>query len=138
LASGAYTIFVKDANNCVYSESFNINNTGGVTDITTSINNATCGNSNGSILISGVTGGTPGYLYNIDGSTFNTTNTFFGLTGGNYTIGVQDGNGCVYTEVVNVNSIAGPSSLSFNITDETCNQTNGAVDVNFVLGGGAY
>ncbi len=137
LAAGAYTVFVKDANNCIFSQGFNINNTGGVTDITTNINNATCGNSNGSITVDAVTGGTPGYLYNIDGGLFNTTSSFFGLTGGNYTIGVQDANGCVYTEVVNVNSLAGPSSLSFNITDETCNQANGAVDVNFVLGGGA-
>ena len=137
LASGAYTIFVRDANNCVFSQGFNINNTAGVTAITTNINNATCGNSNGSVLISAVTGGTPGYLYNIDGGSFNTTNTFFGLAGGNYTIGIQDANGCVYTELVNVNSLAGPSGLGFNITDETCDQVNGSVDVNFTLGAGA-
>jgi hypothetical protein len=137
LSSGSYTIFVKDANSCIFSQGFAINDLSGVSSIVTLINNATCGNSNGSIVVDTLSGGTPGYLYNIDGGLFNTPNSFFGLAGGTYIIGVQDANGCVYTEPVNVISLAGPSSLSFNITDETCNQANGAVDVNFILGGGA-
>lgn len=51
----------------------------------------------GSISVLGVTGGTPDFLYSLNGGPFTPNPTFSGLGEGSYTITVQDAAGCVYT-----------------------------------------
>ncbi|MCB9285014.1 MAG: choice-of-anchor L domain-containing protein [Lewinellaceae bacterium] len=54
-----------------------------------------CYGDNGQIQILGVLGGTPPYIYSIDGgNTFQSTPLFINLTPGTYTIVVQDALGC--------------------------------------------
>jgi cyanate permease len=137
LASGAYTIFVQDANNCVFSQGFNINNTGGVTSITSSITDATCGSNNGSFNVTGVTGGTAAYTYSLDGTSYVGTTLFSGLASGAYTIFVQDANNCVFSQGFNINNTGGVTSITSSITDATCGSNNGSINVTGVSGGTA-
>ncbi|MCF8237780.1 MAG: gliding motility-associated C-terminal domain-containing protein [Saprospiraceae bacterium] len=51
----------------------------------------------GSISILGVTGGTPTFLYSLNGGPFTPNPQFSGLGEGGYTITVQDAAGCLYT-----------------------------------------
>ena len=62
----------------------------------------TCfGDTDGSLAIESVTGGEAPYLYSIDGgNTFTTVDQFSFLGAGEYTVMVQDLNGCESTEVV--------------------------------------
>ena len=99
LAAGAYTVTIKDANNCINtSVVVNIVNTSGAT-ITAISSNATCGVSNGSITATGVGGTTP-YQYSLDGITYQASNVFTGLTAGAYTVTIKDANNCTSSSVV--------------------------------------
>ena len=61
----------------------------------------TCfGDTDGSILLSGVEGGTPPYLYSFDGSAFSQETLFANLPAGGYTVVVQDMTGCEYEVAV--------------------------------------
>ena len=64
---------VRDANSCEFSTSATIANTSGPTAIATTVVNATCGASNGSITLGAVTGGVAPYTYSVDGSAFTAT-----------------------------------------------------------------
>ncbi len=50
--------------------------------------------SDGTITVTGVTGGDAPYQYSIDGVTFQPSNVFTGLTQGTYTIAIRDANDC--------------------------------------------
>ncbi len=54
--------------------------------------------SGGSITIDSVLGGTPSYLYAINGSSFSSTFSFSGLTAGYHELVIKDDNGCEWTE----------------------------------------
>ena len=72
-----------------------------------SISDISCfGDSDGLITIDSVEGGQPPYVYSLDNENFNTTTFFPSLSGGDYTISVQDANGCL-------------NSISFNFPEPT-------------------
>jgi len=56
------------------------------------------GDPSGTITIDSVTGGTPVYMYSINGGAPQTSPTFEDLFAGDYSIAVVDANGCVYAE----------------------------------------
>jgi gliding motility-associated-like protein len=97
LASGDYTIVVKDDNSCsseIYPISLTITDT--VSIVSVDITDATCsGLPDGSITIS-ATGGTGIYEYSTDGGgNFVSTATIGSLADDDYTIVVKDGNNCI-------------------------------------------
>ncbi len=51
---------------------------------------ASCGTPDGSITVTGVSGGTPPYEYSLDGSTWQSSNVFTGLAAGTYTVYIRD------------------------------------------------
>ena len=53
------------------------------------------GDRNGTIVIGGVTGGTPPFLYSLNGGPFTTSAQFAGLGAGSYTVTLQDAAGCL-------------------------------------------
>lgn len=59
------------------------------------LDNPTCfGDTDGSILIGGVTGGTPPYMYSVNGAAFRAQTFYPNLGGGTYSLVVQDATGC--------------------------------------------
>ncbi len=59
-----YTVFVRDANGCIFSRTVAVSNTAGPTNVALSSTNSTCGNANGVITIGAVTGGTSPFTCN--------------------------------------------------------------------------
>src|SRR5204863_158781 len=96
LAAGAYTITIKDANGCLTTKVVTITQPSVVLSASiSSQTNVDCfGNSSGSVTIAGA-GGTAGYTYSKDGTTFGSSGTFSGLAAGAYTITIKDANGCL-------------------------------------------
>src|SRR5690606_14004311 len=97
----------------------------------------TCGNSNATISISDVVGGTAPYTYSKNGTNFQTSANFGSLAAGEYTITVKDANGCLVAKTIEVTDIPGPSELTLASTASTCGSANGVVIVNGVAGGTA-
>jgi len=63
--------------------------------------NATSGQSDGAFIAS-ATGGSGGFEFSIDGSTFQSSGTFMGLAAGNYTVTARGTSGCSNTAQVTI------------------------------------
>ncbi|MEO8150883.1 MAG: T9SS type A sorting domain-containing protein [Bacteroidia bacterium] len=116
LAAGTYTVTVTDNKGCI--------NTGiiAVTQPTVlintpAINNVTCNGSGNGSIISAVTGGTAPYSYLWNGA--NTTSSLTGLSPGNYTVTVTDGNGCT-NKITSSITQPSPVTISGTGTNITC------------------
>ena len=89
LAAGSHTIDVKDNNGCIFSTTASITNTTGPTAIATTIANATCGASNGTLTLGAVTGGVAPYTYSVNGSPFTATTSYTNLAAGTFAVEVK-------------------------------------------------
>src|SRR5205085_538278 len=94
----------------------------------------TCGNANGSIDIT-VTGGTTPYTYSW--SNISTTEDISNVAANTYTITVTDNNGCVATQAVTISTTTNPT-LSTSITQTSCGNNNGAIDLTVTSGTSPY
>ncbi len=136
LFPGTYPLEVKDSNGDIYNTSVTVIDTPGPTSIATTIVNATCGASNGSVTITGVTGGTAPYQYSFNfGGTYSTVTTYINLTAGAYSLEVKDANGCIFTTAVTILDAPGPTNIATTIVDATCGTNDGSITINGVTGG---
>lgn len=137
LAAGFYTVYMKDDKGCVVTTGITIGNLTAA-NFTTVVVAAKCGNQNGSITVT-ATGGTPAYTYSFDGGlTFSNSNVSGPLFPGNYTVVVQDGNGCLTTKIVLVNNIVGPQTLTAVVGNASCGLNNGTITLTASGGTPAY
>ncbi|MEO6611974.1 MAG: gliding motility-associated C-terminal domain-containing protein [Chitinophagaceae bacterium] len=92
VAANSYTITIKDANNCITTQTITV--TEPAVLAANSINTtASCdGGPDGTITVT-ANGGNAGYTYSLDGTTFQSSNTFNVLPG-SYTVTVKDNLGC--------------------------------------------
>lgn len=104
--AGAYTLTVRDANNCTVSATSTLTQP---TDVTVSIvsTSVTCFSACNGVLSGNVSGGTPGYT--LSWSNGFTGNPDINLCTGNYTLTVTDQNGCVKTATSTVGT---PSAIT--------------------------
>ena len=135
LAAATYAIQVRDVNGCLFSTSAIIANTNGPTAIATTIVNASCGGSNGSITLGAVTGGVAPYTYSVDGSPFTATTTYTNLAAGNHTVEVMDVNGCLFSTSASITSTSGPTAIATTIVNASCGASNGSITLGAVTGG---
>jgi len=135
LAGGAYTITVEDANGCQFSFNGAVNDDPGPTSLSSSTTPSTCGNSNASITLDTVIGGTPPYTYALDGSSFQQSTIFINIAAGSHILSARDANGCILNSSVAVSNITGPTDFSFNTIEATCGVSNGNITINSVIGG---
>ncbi len=134
LAPKEYTLFVKDANACIAE--FNVNvGTNGPSSAQTTVKGATCGQSNGEVVVSKVVGGSGPYSYSKDGVTFQASATFSNLAAGAYTITIKDAQACILTVTALVNNPNGPTGFTATVLDERCTSKNGEVKISNVTGG---
>ncbi len=101
LSAGDYVVRVKDKNGCtVNSSEVQLRIPGSTLSATTATQPDTeCLSNNGSITVT-ASGGTGPYQYKIGAGGFGGTTTFGSLANGNYTVTVQDAEGCVFPKAV--------------------------------------
>jgi gliding motility-associated-like protein len=133
LGAGTYDCVVEDINGCSDNIQVILVDPTVITIDSIQVIDATCnGFNNGSIVIWNTSGGVPSYDFSIDnGLTTQPTNTFTGLTAGNYDVVVIDNNGC--TANFGSVTLSEPLALNYNptITSPTC---FGATDASITFG----
>ncbi len=135
LQAGIYKIRVQDGSACPYITYVTINQPP-VIAATSITGNSTCGNSNGSILITATGGSGAGYQYSLDGETFNSTGSFTGKPSGTYYIYIIDSSGCINVASATIIDSNGPVLTSTSHTNVSCNALNdGTITINTVTGG---
>ena len=128
LSPGTYSVTVTDENNCVFSNSFEINNPETI-EVSYSYEPISCNGENTSLTIE-VNGGVPPYI--IDYSGLDPNN----ISSGFYTFSVTDDLGCL--ETFNV-SISDPDGIAINYpaVETVCyGETNIPVDFSMSISGG--
>jgi hypothetical protein len=133
LYAGQYNIQVTDAGLCSITVGTTLNTPSGISSVSVSSKNSYCNLNDGQISIS-VVGGTNPYTYSlvspigdvISQSSTQTTQVFNNLSGGTYSIAVQDSSGCSYLEEVTILT-QDKYTIITQITGTTCNLNNGSV-----------
>lgn len=148
LTAKAYTVTVRDANNCTKDVAVTITQPIALGGSISAQTNVSCnGGNNGSVTVAG-SGGTSPYQYKLDAGAYQASGTFGTLIAGAYTVTVKDANGCTFPVSV---TITQPVVLSGSITAQTnvaCNGNNtgsvtvagagGTAPYQYKLGAGAY
>lgn len=112
LSANCYDVYVQDANGCNVSSNECIGEPTMLT-MTLVMNPATCGQNNADVTITGFNG-SPGYTYSNDaGASFQAPNLFNGLAAANYTMVVEDNNGCQIDSTISL--IADPLPTIDNV-----------------------
>ena len=128
LSGGTYTLEIYDGT-CYYEQECNISN-----EVLYSLSidkvDTNCGGSNGSATLNITTGGTPPYVFEINGYTTSTSlssYTFNNLVSGNYYAKVTDSNYCTQIEYF---TIDGSNNVDFTLNGvDAVNGSDGVVNV---------
>lgn len=132
IPSGAYSLTVTDANNCLKITTINVNDNTAPTVTVSSSSNVTCyGSSNGAAAVT-VTGGVSPYIY--QWSSGGGSSSVSGLSGGIYSVSVIDNNGCKGNITL---TITEPSQISKILIPRMVNCYGGNDGaVNLIVSGG--
>ncbi|MBL7766532.1 MAG: gliding motility-associated C-terminal domain-containing protein [Chitinophagaceae bacterium] len=130
LASGTYTVHVKDANNCPKDTVISINNNGNFKIVGMNKVSPSCYGGNDGYVIITVTGGISPYQYALNTGPWLNSNNFTGLTAGFYTLHAKDNSGCFADSVIYIGQPVQVGFSSINISPTLCFGTNtGAVSM---------
>ena len=117
LSANTYLVTVTDNLGCTATANVTINQPTAVT-ATTTVNNAHCGQADGSSTVT-PGGGTPGYTYLWTGG--QTTVTATGLLSGLYSVTVTDLQGCIAIATSNISNLSGGIATISSSTPVSCN-----------------
>ena len=147
LAAGAYSITITQSVSCTFALTVNLNSNSTLVVSATNPINPTCANGDGSLTV-GVSGGTAPYQVTIDtgGTPFTLTlpfaisQTLTNLSAGTVSVSVTDDQGCIAT---NSATLSLPTNcctfiVSAALTQPSCTQTNGAIQLTTTNGSGNY
>ncbi|MFH6993382.1 T9SS type A sorting domain-containing protein [Flavobacterium sp. FlaQc-48] len=137
LSAGTYIVTIKDANNCLTTESFTITEPTVLTVIPTQTDVTCNGSATGSATVN-VSGGTGSYSYSWNTIPVQTSATATALSAGTYIVTVKDTNNCSTTQSF---IITEPTALRATPTqtDVSCNgSATGSATVNVSGGTGTY
>ncbi|WP_298345493.1 T9SS type B sorting domain-containing protein [uncultured Algibacter sp.] len=133
LSPDTYTLQVRDANGCIYTESYTIAPLPPITLGTVVTKGIDCTASPDGIITGTISGGTAPFNYAVsfNGSTYSgsigvvgTTFTHTATTDGTYQFQITDANGCIAES--NIQTLSAPVSVtaSESVTNPTCNGYN--------------
>lgn len=127
LAPGTYTLEATTPQGCSQVVPFTIDERNPISILANSTSVSCNGTADGAISVT-VSGGSPGYQYQIDGEPFVATPNFNNLTAGLHTIGVRDRFGCTASVDVVVPA-PDPITLQLLPRDPSCTEaTNGSIE----------
>jgi large repetitive protein len=109
LLAGTYTLYVKDNNGCVVTNTVTIPNPVPLSFTNITINPPLCNNLNTGSVTFTASGGTAPYTYKIDAGLYSITNTYLGLAPGTHTISIKDAKNCIRDSII---SIFNPTAIS--------------------------
>jgi hypothetical protein len=141
LSSGPLSITVTDSAFCTFTQTVQLSTPNGMDSVSINGTNSSCSNTDGSIQVN-VVGGSLPYTYTLikpGGNTQviasnNTTVTFDSLSGGTYSVTVQDSSGCNFTDTVTIIT-ENLYDVTTSITGTTCGQNNGFIGIQISTGG---
>ena len=119
LAAGNYQLYVRDQLGCVKQVAFTIQQPAELNFAQASSTSATCGSSNGAILVN-VTGGVGSLMYQLNSGAFQSSGSFTGLAAGTYSLTAKDANNCTKTVSINVNNLGSPILSVLSTTNSSC------------------
>lgn len=141
IPAGAYNVSVTDASLCKFVTGTDLATENGISDIQLNITQSTCSAADGSIQIT-IIGGLSPFTYTLvypDASTVSLTSnaasfTFTQLSGGSYTVIVEDVSGCYFLKET---AIIGNAIFTLNTitSGTTCGGNNGIIQVQKSVGG---
>lgn len=138
LSAGTYDWTVTDGNGCEFSGSETVNNIAGTLSLDNiSYTDEQCNNNSGSIDLT-VSGGAAPVTFLWGGG--ETTEDLTGLNEGTYSCTITDANGCLVS-TGNIVLSDNPGSLSVDqmlVTDESCGNGGGSIDMDFSGGTGPF
>lgn len=139
LCPGQNIAEITDANGCKVTDTINLTQSTPilVNAIVTNVSN--CGQPNGSACVT-PSGGLPPYSYVWNTNpTVTTTSCINNMVAGTYSVDVTDSNGCLKTEVININDVQAPNVTIVSHTDLLCfGDTNGSAITNITGGAPPY
>lgn len=133
LAGGAYTVYVKDANNCVIVIAAMVYEPAVLTS-SASIGDVSCAGGNNGVIDLSVSGGTVPYSFSWSNEVTSEDN--FYLSAGTYAVLVTDNNGCTTTSSYTITQPATPVIVNGTVVTSTA--SNGQIDITVTGGVGGY
>ncbi|EFK95514.1 gliding motility-related protein [sediment metagenome] len=124
LSAGNHTVSIKDANNCIYDTLIQVTGPAAITATITSTPYYDIFRE-GTITISGATGGTGALTYSITGpvGTF-TSDTFYNnLNVAVYPLVIKDANACLFQQNVSI-TLVPPLEVTVSVDHPSCNGSN--------------
>jgi large repetitive protein len=137
LAAQVYSVVVTDQEGCVQDTTVTLIEP---TDLVSGAvpTDVLCNNACDGTITGNAAGGTPTYMFSVDGGViFNVNGIFDLLCAGNYDLIATDLNGCSDTISSTINSPAGVT-LSVTLTPSTCGNANGEIDMTLAGGTTPY
>ena len=146
LSAGTYTFYSIGSNSCISDTTFEVSQPDDLLINNLIVTNNTCfGESLGSIIFN-VTGGNPGYSYELDGNS--TAIPIDGLAAGTYQLIVTDTNGCDVSRnftindpeeiIINVNNSTNVTCFGGNDGSITVSATGGIGVIKYSIDGGPF
>ncbi|MFN5149658.1 MAG: T9SS type A sorting domain-containing protein, partial [Flavobacteriia bacterium] len=136
LASGNYTVTITDNGGCSFQQTYTVNNNTGGLNVTGQVSSALCSTNSGAIIQTvNASNGAVTYAWN-NGAT---GQNLSGLAPGTYTCTYTDASGCSGTNTYTVGQNNGGVSLTGTlVTNETCNNNQGAINITAAGNGLSY
>ncbi len=128
LGAGIYVVTVTDNIGCSVTTSTTITEPTAIVADQIDSTNPNCGNADGAVTITSVSGGTAPYEYDF-GSGFSASNSAGSLAAGVYNVVIQDASACTETIQVSLTDNGGPSIDNTIVTDADCGNAEGAATV---------
>lgn len=125
LTPASYAVSVTDANGCSAVTSATVSNFISTINITNTTGSPVCTNPNGTIQITGVSGGKAPYSYLW--STGAVSNSLSGMAAGTYNVTVTDANTCTASKAITLNVYYTSFSASASAIGDTCSAHIGQV-----------
>lgn len=125
LLAGTYVVYAKDVAGCIATDTLQVTEPSAISVSVSAVNASCNGSFTGGITVT-ANGGNGPYTYSLDGDFYSPSNQFDELDAGNYSVYVQDDNGCITTTTATVTEPT-PITAGITVGSSTCGNSNGTL-----------